>query len=725
MHRFLLLLLPAALLAGCSSNEGQPSGRVPIRLGELGIVVAGETRSYMQSDREGAFLQGDVGTGNGDRWSVGGTELLRAFRVDVAGGSLTPDRLDSARILPNETVRYYRGGSSVDVAGLESIAAGDVHAFVVTVATGEPGRVTLDILPGAGTPAGTGGGLWSWRSAGGLMLTAWAGEGGTAGRDGISHDAPGGKARFLFCAAPASPGDGIARETFGRIDSLLAGRARRMEGLLNACFFRTSVDTLDRAVHWMMLTLDALMVERRDTFAIAGLPWDGSIDARENAQSIAGLGLATGRYRRTAAVLRTLARYQDTIRASSSYGRIPDRVVNGRPSYRGADVTPAFVREMYEQVVNSDDTVLLRSLYPAVARSIDGTLAHHVDRFNLLLHGPGETWMSDVDRGNRAVEIESGWYFQQLIGRFIASYLEDTAASRRWENLPEKTARSFTLLFSDTARHAIADHLEPNGTRVMDVRPNAMMCLESLDDETMRHAVTREAVAALLTPEGVRTLAAADPRAARGSGEAHAFNGPVWTWLAGPLTYAVTRYDRQDLAFPLTARLASLALRRDMAGTLPAMLDPGPAGKRASLGAMAEFVRSIYQDYLGARVDMAAGTIILQPKLPEALTLVQFTLNVGGSPVEIEERVGKENSRLYLNGPSLPRDMKVNVLWMMPNGDAWRLSFRLKGGLPAAVEMGDDDAVMYRGESKADFEGKRKLRSFSQRTEAADLAPAP
>ncbi|HTO92903.1 MAG TPA: amylo-alpha-1,6-glucosidase [Bacteroidota bacterium] len=725
MRACLLLLVPVAFLAGCSSNEGAPSGRVPIRLGELGIPVSGVARAYMQSDRTGAFLQGDVGGENLDRWSIGGAEVLRGFRVDVPGGALTAAGLDSARIFPNETVRYYRGGASVSVAGIEHAGEPGLHAFVVSVTVPAAGRVALSLMPGPGAPSGAGGRIWSWRTSAGLSLFAYAGEGGSAGREGISCDAAGNAARFLLCAAPSGAGPEAARLVYGGIDTLLAARARRMEGLLNASFFRTSDDTLDEAVRWMTLTLDALMVEGADTFAVAGLPWDGSIDARENAGSIAGLGLATGRTRRTASILRTLARYQDTLRGSPSAGRIPDRVVKGHPSYGGADVTPAFVRELYEQVVNTDDTVLLRTLYPAVVRSIDGTLAHHVDRNNLLVHGARETWMKDVDRGNRAVEVESGWYFQQLIGRFIASYLDDSSASRRWEGLAEKTARSFTQFFVDTVHHTLADHLRPDGARVMEVRPNAMMCLESLDDETMRHGVTREAVTALCTPLGVRTLGSAGSRTGHPPPGRSVYDGPVWTWLTGPLTYAVTRYDRQDVTFPLASGLASLALRDDMAGALPAMRDPAPAGKRASLGAMAEFIRSVYQDYLGARVDMPAGTIVLQPKLPASLTLVQFTLNAGGAPLEVEYRTGAESARLYLNAPALPREMKVNVIWMMPGGDAWRLSFRLKGGLPVAVVAGDDDAVIYRGESRADFEGKRKLRGFSQRAEAADLTPGP
>jgi hypothetical protein len=69
--------------------------------------------------------------------------------------------------------------------------------------------------------------------------------------------------------------------------------------------------------------------------------------------------------------------------------------------------------------------------------------------------------------------------------------------------------------------------------------------------------------------------------------------------------------------------------------------------------------------------------------------------------------------------------MKVNLLWMMENGDAWRGSFRLSGGVPVAIVLGDDDAVIYEGESRGEFEGKRKLKGLSQRKDAFDLSPVP
>ena len=726
MRDVLISFVCLSLIAGCSGDEQHRPGRLPIHIDELAIPVTGGTRSYMQSDRAGAFLTGVVGGGDDtDSWSVGGVEVLKRVRVEWGGGVLASDGLDSARILPFETTRFYHGGISVTVSVIEAAGGADVHAFLVRAALPRPGKVMLHASPGGGSAGSGPGHLWAWQLARGGSILVTAGNECSVIQDGVAVDGAG-SATFLVCTLPPGADRSTASLLYGRADSLLASRRMRMESLLNRSYFRTSDDTLDRAVHWMMLALDGLMVDRRDTFAVSGVPWDGSIDVRDNAQSIAGLGLATGDYPRTAAILRSLSRYQDTLRRSTTYGRLPDRIVNGRPTYGGADVTPWFVRELYEQVVNTDDTTLLRALYPLVTKSIDGTLKTHTDRFNLLVHGPRETWMKGVARGNRAVEVQVSWYFQQLIGRFVASYLGDTAASRKWEDLPEKTARNFTLLFADSASHTLADHLDPDGTRSPEIRPNGVMCLEMLDEEALRHGVTRAAVAGLLSPEGVRTLAPSDPRFSRSPGPSGwEYNGPVWTWLAGPVSYALTRYDRQDVSYPVVRGMAALALGSGMAGTLPALFDPPPGGQKASLTGMSEFMRSVYQDYFGVRVDMAAGTFVLQPKLPLSLPVVQFTVFSGSFPIEVEYRRTRENTRLQLNAPALPKEMGVNLLWIMENGDAWRGSFRLKGGVPVAILLGDDDAVIYEGDSRGEFEGKRKLKGFSQRKDALDLTPAP
>ena len=77
MRDLLISFVCLSLFAGCSRDERRRMDRAPIRIDDLAIPVSGEARSYMQSDRAGAFLTGVVGgSDDGDSWSVGGVEVL-------------------------------------------------------------------------------------------------------------------------------------------------------------------------------------------------------------------------------------------------------------------------------------------------------------------------------------------------------------------------------------------------------------------------------------------------------------------------------------------------------------------------------------------------------------------------------------------------------------------------------------------------------------------------
>lgn len=725
MRRVVIALSFLAVFSSCTTTEYHPTQRTPLRIDALALRVGASPRAYMQSDRSGAFLSGSVGGGREDinRFSVEGREIIRNMKVEISDTVLGPASLDSAVILPYQTRRFYRGGVRVDAMELEGFADADMHGLIVGVSVNHPAAMTLKVSADGSFSASTGG-VGIWNLSGKMHLLISAGSAGSPTPDGAKVPRAT-SARFLILACDHRADPEVAVQIHGRADSLLGARKLRMEDLLNASYILTSDDTLNRALQWMKLSMDALFLQGRDTVAVAGIPWDGSVDGRDNAQSIAGMGLATGDYERTGAVIRTLARYQDIAPGSPTFGRLPERIVDGRPSYGGADVAPWFARELYEHVVCTNDTALVRALYPTIRRSIDATLRGHTDRYNLLVHGPHETWMRALSRGNRAAEVEVSWYFQQLIGRFLATYLGDTSSISRWGDLAEQTAQNFTLLYADSTTKTLADYLLPDGRRAGEIRPNAMMCLEMLDEEAMRFGVTHMMAISLLRPEGVCSLAPSDPhyqRSSSGAPEAP-YNGPVWTWLAGPATYALTRYDRQDVSYRLTKFMARLSLSADLAGTLPAMLDPAPAGERASLAAMAEFIRSVYQDYLGVRVDLAGGSLVLQPKLPLELSDVDFTVYAGRSPIDIEYRRRSQDTRVVLQASGLPKDLRVSLLWMMDDGSAWRGSFMLHAGTPAVIVLGDDDALLYQGDQRGEFEGKRKIKGFSQRKEAAGLTP--
>ena len=133
---------------------------------------------------------------------------------------------------------------------------------------------------------------------------------------------------------------------------------------------------------------------------------------------------------------------------------------------RAADVGPWFVREMYEHVVYANDTTLARSMFPVVKRSIEGTTRYHTDTLNLLVHGDHDTWMGPVPRGNRAAEVQLLWYFQQLVGSFVASYVDKKALGERWSTGADKTSDSFNSLFVDTVQKRLYDHVGPDNRGV-------------------------------------------------------------------------------------------------------------------------------------------------------------------------------------------------------------------------------------------------------------------
>jgi len=694
-------------------------------LSELAVSVKAKPRSYMQSDRTGAFLTGSVFGQDRNQWSIDGRSVLEDISVQTSRGMLQEKQLDSAVVTPASTKRVYHDGTSITIEGLEFSDRPDMHAFVITVDLAPAGTIAVRVkLPSGARASTTARNVFratgeGWGNAD-LVITSGAGDSALA--DGISTPAEG-HARFLVAFVPDGNSDNAAESLIGRIDTLRSARFARLERILNENYLRTSDDTLTRAISWMRLSLDALMIERRDTFAVASLPWDGSLDLRANVQAIPGLSLVIGDDRRAIGIFRTLARHQDTLPASPTFGRIADRVAGQTATFKGADMGPWYVRELYEYVAASNDTAIVRQLFPVIRRSVMGTLRGHTDKYNFLVHRPEETWMGAVGRGTRSVEIEGLWYFQQLVASLVSSYLGDSAAAGHLNVLAEKTARNFRFMFTDSVSKSLADHLREDGTRGKDIRPNAILSIDLLDSDAMRFGVVRNLVQKLLSPRGVATLAKDDPRfrAADPASSVGSVNGPVWTWLAGPMTYALTRIDRQDLSFLVSRSMAGLALSQDMVGTLPTMLSPEPAGGRASLLGMAEFLRAMYQDYLGVRIDAASNLLVIQPKLPDELTEVAATVHAGGEPVTIEFRRTAKDDRILIDPSGLTQTLRVNVLWMLRNGDAWRGSTHLEPGILCTIVMTNDDIVLFQGDKEAKLSAKRQLRNFSQKKLTSDL----
>ena len=754
MRLLSLMVFSLVLLPGCGGERVPPNERLPLELGELALDVRQESRMYLLSDKRGGFLVGTIAGGLTRveaRWTVFGEELLRGFELRRSIGGL-PEELAAGTIEPHQVQLSWKNGAAMWVLPLESpgrhtlflgIAAPVDHDLILSpVREGPAGEPALD------REAAT----IRWRVGGGSgELVLSVGEGGNVVPAGVAVPMAASVTVLLSWGETALSVDEL-RDLHRSAGRLREERTSRLTGLLNRVYLRSSDDQLTRALNWLRLSLDALLVEGRDTFLVAGVPWDGSIDGRANAQAGGTLGLATGDPRKGAGVIRYLAAAQDTVVRHSSFGRIASRSEGVHRSYSGADVTPLFVRAIYDHVTQANDTALVRSIYPVVKRSIEGTAAHHTDRENFLVHGGGETWMSPrgadregPSRGNRAAEIQLLWHFQQLIGSYLASSIGEFKDAERWGGAAESTAVHFISSFVDTTEHRVYDHLLPDGEGVYEARPNSLLCLDLLPSELLQQTMLRELITHLLYPHGVGTLSSTsegftpymDVSGRYSAGEAQ-YNGPVATWLLSPMVYALTRYDRQDFSYPLTERMIRHVLEEEMAGTLPEMFEvlprpgeerPRAAGLRSYAPATAEFIRSFYQDYLGITTDGISRALVISPKLPEHLQHVDCTVFVGSTPVHLQYQIGEAVSRIVLEQPAGEGEINVNFIWPMKSGDAWRGSVRLPQEAILRLVFSAEDAVAFHGEEAVAIAGKWNLRGFSRRNELTGLRlavpPAP
>lgn len=716
-----ITLLFCLLLASCGGEEVVRPARTPLTVDSLGLVLADVPRRAMLSDRRGGFLVSTLARGEQARdlhWTVSGAEVLAGLDVSCARASTV---LQSALIEPHRLVLSFDDGSTRTISPLEGLPAG-LHGFAVEVSA--PGEVVIMLTPlGKRAPLrAQGGGVW--RTEGGVVTV----EGGPqqVQSSGIVS-VRGTRAQFLLLYSPRPVDAGTARALHGRIDTLEALRRDRLNALLDRTYFASSDPRMTRALNWLKLSLDALIVAGADTSAVAGLPWDGSVGLRDISRSLGGVDYALGDYATGSAILRSLVRWQDTVASRPTYGRLPAVAGAGTPRTPAPDVAPWFVREMYDHITRSQDTALVRYFYPMVKRSIEGTERHHVDRHNLMTHAGDETWMGSASsRGNRAAEMQLLWYFQQLVGSYMATFVGDWKSGEHWSAGADSTGAGFNALFVDTTRHLVYDYLNADGTGSPEVRPNAMICLEIIGTEIDQQTTLKRILSTIVYPHGVGTL---DPSGKGYSPYAEGrsiTNGPVATWLSGQLAYALTRYDRQDISYVVTSSLLNRVLDRGTAGTLPEALEVVPrpgesevrdAGRECSLAGMAEVMRSFYQDYLGARGDATSGVLSIQPKLPEHLSHVDFTVMLGAQPVNILYRTQGGAGEIFVDVPGSTRSITLNVLWSMDGGSAWRGSLRIPAGGGVRIRMDAEDMSAYRGAETADVTGKWKITNFSRRSE--------
>jgi Amylo-alpha-1,6-glucosidase len=732
MRISLTAIVIVALLSGCHSRPPHVAlHREPVTLDSLALEVRNDARRFFLSDKAGGFLTGRTSRDiAGGTWSVNGAEVFQGITLE-GNGIDGRTRADRTTVYPTRIVSTLSDGSELQTS-LVSVMTGSIPAHALRIDIRPTGNNRIDITPRLGSgwkktsETAAGSRRWENRSNGQVVQELRSGWEEASHR---SDPSSAGDSSTVFLLT-TSKNVRLDRTVFRAVDEALQARDKSLLAKLNALYIRTGDARLNRATWWTKATLDGLVIEQPGVSIVSSLPWNGTYSGREIARSFAGLSLTEPDPGVVGAVIRWLANTQQKNASRRSYGRIASTFSSQSRDYDGADVTPDFARFAYDYISVSQDTAMIRELYQLLDQSIAGTMKYHADSLGFLVHWDYETWMDGSDtgsaRGNRAVEIQSSWYYEQLVGSFVAEWMKDSSAQRRWAQGAARTKFHFNRLFVDSVNNVLFDHITPEGERVSANRPNALYCLDLLHSEDLQQSIIRRTMEHNIYHRGVGTLSPDDPRftpALPSSPGGNAFNGPIWTWLSAQAVYSLTRYDRQDLAYILTSHLVEHILDVGMVGGLPSTMSVGavPAGGsdegpgQCSVDAEAEFIRGIYQDYLGLTVDATSNEISIHPKLLGELFPVDCNVLVGEHAVRVTYQMRDDVLQVALDGSHLGRPVKIAFLFTLQDGVAWQGMTVLVPGTTLKLDFDSQDVFSYRGDEQFRLEQLQRLSGFSQR----------
>jgi predicted glycogen debranching enzyme len=284
---------------------------------------------------------------------------------------------------------------------------------------------------------------------------------------------------------------------------------------------------------------------------IAGYPWFADW-GRDTMISLPGLFLTTGRFNQAKQVLCVFAEYV-------SDGMIPNRFddYTNEPHYNTVDASLWFIHAAFEYLRLSNDAATFKEKLRPACRAIfegyrKGTRFHIAmdEADGLITQGDEQTQLTWMDakcnnvaftpRQGKAVEINALWYHALvLLGE---------------ADLANRVRASFARQFWISPFRGLSDVV--NGTmKDNSIRPNQIFAVSlpnSPLSEQQQSAVVEVVRRELLTPMGLRTLSASDPKF-RGNivgspwdRDSAYHNGTVWPWLIGPFLSAYLRVNKNS-----------------------------------------------------------------------------------------------------------------------------------------------------------------------------------
>ncbi len=516
-------------------------------------------------------------------------------------------------------------------------------------------------------------------------------------------------------------------------------------------YFQSNLPEFDQAFFWAKWSLNELIMQQGTKGIFAGLPWFDNYWGRDTFISLPGATYTQGNIDDAKTILRNFARFQLQDSTDRKEGRIPNWITPSDTLYNTADGTWWFVLEIRHYLQYTGDRAFARKMFPVVKKAIQGAIRHRVDSLGFLTHKNAETWMDArgprgawSPRGNRAVEIQVLWYRSLRAGETIARLVHDEESARRWGRLAAKVKHNFQAYFWNAHQKDLYDHLLPDGQPDLKIRPNQIFGVSLTDSALLpaakQAAVLKTVVSKLTFPYGVASLAPGDsdfhpyhhaekyyvPDAAY-------HNGTVWLWLTGPVVTALTKFNLPEKAFPLTQSLTGIILNRGCVGTLPELLDAEPhpdtafprlSGAFSQAWSLAEFIRNVYQDYLGFHPDLLSGKIVFTPGIPSAFRTIDAVLSAGNVRFVFSYEKRSKGTR-YKFHPIGKFKSSVQFLMKLPAGDAVKAEFEFPydGKNDIVVEVPSGTAPAVQVNRKLTFYREKRIRR-PRSAELSFLKPA-
>ncbi|KPL19948.1 MAG: hypothetical protein AMJ92_00340 [candidate division Zixibacteria bacterium SM23_81] len=503
-----------------------------------------------------------------------------------------------------------------------------------------------------------------------------------------------GRARFLFIAGRSQREVATtARVVLDSATIQVHRKKERLERLISKASVKSQDLRLNAALAWAQISLDALLMCQEEPGIYAGLPWFANYWGRDTAISLPGATWVTGQFSWAKKILATLARHQDRRVTSRTYGRIPNILEPDIKLYNTADGTLWFIRQAEEYVRYSGDVRTIRNFFPAVKRAIRGELSLRTDQNGLVVHGPAETWMDAggedhpvTPRDNRAIEIQALWYAALLSGAQLALLVNQPSLSAEWTRLSKGVHKAIIERFWNPKGQYLYDHINLDGSPDEQIRPNQLLALTAplypLLSWDQEKSILDFMLSHLVYSHGVASLAPGDPQFRPrhlGYGRYHFdqayHNGDVWLWLTGPMVTALVRHGRREMAHILTETLTNHILDRGAVGTLGELFNASPtrendneAGTFTQAWSLAEYIRVVYQDYLGVKPNVPKKEVVIEPSVPAQWGDVDFQFVVSRGRVEAQYRFSAGSQTYIFQPKDLIQPLRIRLRIHLPGG---------------------------------------------------------